>query len=274
MIHLQTIGGRRTACWVNSGGFVPDRRTLVFIHSSGFDHTNWIHQYTPLKGIYNIAALDLPGHGRSEGPGEREIGAYVAWVRRILGELRIDRPVLVGHSLGAAICLSFALRHPDAAAAIVPVGGGARMPVNPMILEGLREDPAAVIALAAKFSVAKANRARLAGLLEETLSLVDPAVLYDDLSACNGLEIADKLAGINLPTLVVCGAQDKMTPPALSAFLAEQIAGAKLTLIEEAGHFAMMENPEAFNGALTAFVGALPRPAEGRSTGAGEGGEH
>lgn len=263
MIHLQTIGGRRIACWVNSGGFIPGRRTLVFVHSSGFDHTNWIRQYTPLKEAYNIAALDLPGHGRSEGPGEREIGPYVAWVRRILGELRIVRPVLVGHSLGAAVCLSFAIRHPGAAAAIVPVGGGARMPVNPAILEGLREDPAAVIALAARFSIAKANRARLGGLLEEALSGADPAVLHGDLSACNGLDIAARLAAITVPTLVVCGTQDRMTPPPLSDALAEGIPGAKLARVEGAGHFVMLEDPEAFNGALTAFVEALPRPAEG-----------
>jgi pimeloyl-ACP methyl ester carboxylesterase len=258
MIHLQTIGGRRIACWVNGGGFVPGRRTLAFVHSSGFDHTNWIRQYTPLKEGYNIVALDLHGHGRSEGPGEREIGAYVAWVRRILGEIGVVRPVLVGHSLGAAICLSFAIRHPGTAAAVVPVGGGARMPVNPLILEGLREDPAAVIALAARLSVAKANRERLASLLEETLSGIDPAVLYDDLSACNGMDITEKVAGIEIPTLVICGAEDKMTPPALAGFLRDRIAGARLVLIEQAGHFAMLENPEAFNRALTDFVEALP----------------
>ncbi len=49
MIHLQEIDGRKIACWVNNGGFLPDRRTLVFIHGSGGDHTNWIQQYTPLK---------------------------------------------------------------------------------------------------------------------------------------------------------------------------------------------------------------------------------
>ena len=262
MIHLQTIGGRRIACWVNSGGFIPGRRTLVFLHGSGVDHTNWIRQYTPLKEVYNIAALDLPGHGRSEGPGEREIGPYVAWVRRILGELRIVRPVLVGHSLGAAICLGFAIRHPGAAAAIVPVGGGAQMPVNPAILEGLREDPATIIALAARFSIAKANRARLGGPLEEALSGADPVVLHGDLSACNGMDIAAKLGAITVPTHVVCGTQDRMTPPPLSEFLRDRIAGATLHLVEGAGHFAMLEDPEAFNGTLTAFVEALPRPVE------------
>jgi pimeloyl-ACP methyl ester carboxylesterase len=77
MIHLQIIGGRQMACWVNNGTFQPNRKMLVFVHSSGYDHTNWIQQYTPLKNVFNIAALDLPGHGRSEGPGEQEVDTYV-----------------------------------------------------------------------------------------------------------------------------------------------------------------------------------------------------
>jgi pimeloyl-ACP methyl ester carboxylesterase len=258
MIHLQKIGGRRMACWVNNGGFLPGRKMLVFVHSSGHDHTNWIQQYTPLKNIFNIAALDLPGHGRSEGPGEQEAAAYAEWVKKILDGIGIVKPVMIGHSLGAAICLSFAIRYADAAAAVVPVGGGAKMPVNPAILDGLKQDPAAVISLAAKFSVAKANRGRLSGLLTESFSRVNPEILYGDYFACNGLDIAERIAEIRIPALIICGAEDKMTPPALSQFLRDRIAGARLALIEGAGHFAMLENPEAFNATLTDFVNSLP----------------
>ena len=132
------------------------------------------------------------------------------------------------------------------------------MPVNPMILEGLKQDPAAVIGMAAKFSVAKQNRERFSGLLMESLSLVDPGIIHGDFSACNGLDITEAVAGIRIPTLVICGAEDKMTPPSLSQFIRDRIPGARLALIEGAGHFVMMENPEAFNEALTDFVNSLP----------------
>ncbi len=259
MIHLQEIDGRRIACWVNNGSFLPERRTLVFIHSSGFDHTNWIHQYTPLKNFFNIAALDLPGHGRSEGPGEQALSAYVSWVKKTLDGLGIERPVMIGHSLGAAICLSFALLYGDRCTALVPVGGGTKMPVNPLILEGLRQDPAAIIGLAAKFSVAKANRERLSALLMESLARVDPLVLYGDFLACNGLDVEATAAEIRVPTLVVCGTDDKMTPPALSEGLRDRIGGSRLALIEGAGHFVMLEEPEPFNVVLTDFLDSLPR---------------
>jgi len=258
MTNLQDIDGRRIACWVNNGSFLPDRKTLVFIHGSGGDHTNWIRQYTLLKNAFNIAALDLPGHGRSEGPGEQDVANYLEWVKKILDGLKIVKPILIGHSLGAAIGLSFVIRYDTAAAAVVPVGGGLKMPVNPMILEGLVQDPASVIGMAAKFSVAKQNRDKFSGLIADSLSRVDPGILHGDFSACNALDITDAVAGIRIPTLVICGAEDKMTPPSLSQSITECIPGAKFTLIEGAGHFVMMENPEAFNAALADFVNALP----------------
>ena len=245
-------------CWVNNGSFRPDRKTLVFIHGSGGNYTDWLLQYTPLKSIFNIAALDLPGHGQSEGPGEQDVFAYAAWVKRLLEELGIAKPVLIGHSLGAAIALSFAISHGDAAAAVVSVSGGARMPVNPLILEGMKQDPDAIIALAAKFSVAKENRERFSDLIMGNLSRVDPLVLHGDFAACNKLDITEMVAEITIPALVVCGSEDKMTPPALSEDLAKRIPGAGLALIEGAGHCAMLEKPEAFNAALTDFVNSLP----------------
>lgn len=258
MINFQEIDGRKIACWVNDGSFLPDRKTLVFIHGSGDDHTKWIQQYNPLKNVFNIAAMDLPGHGRSEGHGEQEVAAYVEWVKKILDGLKIFNPVLIGHSLGAAICLSYVIRYDTSAAAVVPVGGGVKMPVNPMILEGLKQDPAAVIDMVAKFSVAKQNREKFSSHIVNSLSLVNPGIIHGDFSTCNGLDITEAVAGIRIPTLVICGAEDKMTPPSLSQVIRDRIPGAKFTLIEGAGHYAMMENPETFNEVLTAFVSSLP----------------
>jgi pimeloyl-ACP methyl ester carboxylesterase len=258
MIRILGIRGRKLACWVNNGSFLPDRRTLVFIHGSGGNHTDWILQYTPLKNFFNVAAIDLPGHGQSDEPGEQEVGAYAAWVRRMLGELGIVMPVLIGHSLGAAICLSCAAAWGHEIAALVPVGGGVRMPVNPAILEGLKEDPAAIIALAATFSLARANRERLSGLVTSSLSRINPAVLHGDFLACSRLEFEEEAAGIRIPALVLCGAEDKMMPPALSEELRARIPGAGMDLIPGAGHFPMLENPEAFNRSLTDFVHTLP----------------
>jgi pimeloyl-ACP methyl ester carboxylesterase len=258
MIVFHEIRGVNIACWVSSQNFSRGKMTLFFIHGSGGDHSIWIEQYTRLKDEFNIAAIDLPGHGLSVGQGEQDVSQYVEWVRSFIGALALEKPVLIGHSLGAAISLVFAIKYGEMLSAIAPVGGGARMPVNPMILEGLKTDPDSVIALAAKFSVTKANRERLSRKVIEGLSHADPDVLYGDLLACDRLDTANEVASIRKPTLVICGADDKMTPPALSQFLKDNIPGAQLSMIENAGHVAMLENVEDFNRALKSFVESLP----------------
>lgn len=258
MIHLREIGGRKLACWMNDGGFRAGRKRLCFIHGSGGNHTNWTRQFTALQDRFDVAVMELPGHGESEGPGEEDVWAYVEWARLLMAGFGIEKPVLIGHSLGAAICLGFAIRHGDAAAAIVPVGGGLRMPVNPIILGGLKTAPAAIVGLAATFSLAKKNRERFSAYITENLSRVSPETLYGDLFACSRLDLTDAAVGIRIPTQLLCGADDRMTPPALSERLRDAIPGATLATIPGAGHFAMLENPEAFNAALVDFVDALP----------------
>jgi pimeloyl-ACP methyl ester carboxylesterase len=253
-----TVNGRKFFYQGNEGGFSADRRTLVFIHGSGGSHEDWSRQVIPLKNDFNIAALDLPGHGQSEGDGESDVFAYVAIVKEFIKTAGILKPVLVGHSLGAAICLGFAIRYGDAAAAIVPVGGGVRMPVNALILDGIKNDPDSTIAMIAKFSVTKTNREKYAGLIIQELSRVSPEIIHGDFAACDRLDITDKISEITIPTLVICGREDKMTPPAFSAYLSNNIHGAKLSLIPEAGHFVMLENPKEFNDTVADFVNSLP----------------
>ena len=258
MIHFQDVSGLKMACWVSQREWQAAKKTLVFIHGSGGDHTLWLHQSTRLKNAFNIAALDLPGHGLSEGRGEQDVAVYVGWVRQILEALAIEKPVLIGHSLGAAISLRYALAYGDTLAGIVPVGGGAAMPVNPAILDGLKTDPATVIAMAAKISVAKSNRARLSEILMKSMSDINPDILYGDFLACSKHDVTAMVSAIRVPTLVICGDEDKMTPPEMSRYLKDRIPGAQWALIKNAGHFVMLENVEEFNETLRTFVESLP----------------
>jgi len=256
MIEKRIVNGIEIACWVNRKEWLVDRKSIVFIHGSGGDHTAWVYQYSKLNRDFNLVALELPGHGSSGGKGEQDVAAYVEWVRAILADFEIARPVLVGHSLGAAICLAFAIQYPELISGIVPFGGGVKMPVNPMILEGVRKDPAQILAFTAKIAVAKKNRERLAPILAGRKT--NPEVLYGDFLACDRLDLTEGVGRIKTPTLIVCGMEDKMTPQALSESLRDMIPGARLALIPEAGHLVMMEEPEAFNEALKTFAAELP----------------
>ena len=254
MLKYFNIESSKIACWVNSSNFGTYEQSLVFIHGSGGDHSAWSHQYAGLHKQYNIVAIDLPGHGSSEGNGKSDIGSYCLWVKKLLDILPLKNIILVGHSLGAAISLQFALNYPQTIQGIVTVGGGMKMPVNPAIFEFIKTNPTESVELICKFSVAKANREKFMEPLMKSLAQARIDVLQGDLSACDKFDVSQEMSKIFLKALIICGEEDKMTPPEFSRQISENISGAKLCLIEGAGHMVMMERPEAFNEALNKFA--------------------
>jgi pimeloyl-ACP methyl ester carboxylesterase len=136
-----------------------------------------------------------------------------------------------------------------------------KMPVNPFILEYLKtnppEMPSEIIDLMCKFSLAKENRSKFSAPLQKSLFQSKVDVLYGDLLACNNLDLTQELGEIRVPALVICGAEDKMTPPDCSRQLAASISGATLEIIEGAGHMVMMERPAEFNMSLDKFAGLI-----------------
>lgn len=257
MIKQFSIDNVKIACWINPRDFGSHAQSLIFIHGSGGDHNAWSQQYAKLHKQFNIVAINLPGHGRSQGSGEKEVASYIQWVKKLLDIVQLKNPILIGHSLGAAITLSFALNHPQDIKGIVPVGGGLKMPVNAAILEGLKANPAEFIDLICKFSLAKENRARLLEPLKERLSKMNIDVLHGNLVACNKLDLTSDIGKISLPALVICGTEDKMMPPDSSRQIAAGIPGAKICLIEGAGHMVMLEKPTEFNEALSNFASSV-----------------
>ena len=257
MLKYFNVESSKIACWVNSSNFGAHEQSLFFIHGSGGDNSTWSHQYAALHKQYNIVAIDLPGHGSSEGNGKSDIESYCFWVKKLLDILRLKNVILVGHSLGAAINLQFALNYPQMIEGIVTVGCGMKMPVNPAIFELLKTNPVESVELICKFSVAEENREKFMAPLMKSLTKARIDVVQGDLSACDKFDLTQEISKISLKALVICGAQDKMTPPDLSRQISESISGAKLCLIEGAGHMVMMEKPLEFNKALNEFAVAI-----------------
>ena len=254
MLKYFNVESSKIACWVNSDNFGAHEQSLIFIHGSGGDYSAWSHQYAGLHKQYNVVAVNLPGHGSSEGNGESNIGSYCLWVKKLLDILQLKNVILIGNSLGAAISLQFAINYPQTIHGIVTVGGGMKMPVNPAIFEFLKTNHAESVELICKFSVAKENRAKFMAPLMKSLAQARIDVLQGDLSACDKFDVSQEINKISLKALVICGAEDKMAPPEFSRQISESISGAKLCLIEGAGHMVMMEKPEEFNEALNKFA--------------------
>jgi pimeloyl-ACP methyl ester carboxylesterase len=112
MLKYFNIESTKIACWINGRDFGKHKQSLAFIHGSGSDHSVWSNQYGKLHKDYNILAIDLPGHGQSEGKAQVTVEDYCRWVKNILDVVNLQNPILIGHSLGAAITLTFAVNYP------------------------------------------------------------------------------------------------------------------------------------------------------------------
>lgn len=231
---------------------------VILIHGAGGTHLHWPAQVRRLPG-QRIYALDLPGHGKSEGRGQQTIEAYCQNIIRWLESVNIYRAVFVGHSMGGAIALTMALKHSDHVVALGLVGSGARLRVAPAILENSANSTTFPVAVKAIMELAFSPHTdpRLMQLAGQRMTTTRPSVLHGDFSACDIFNIMEGLTKIRVPVLVICGEDDQLTPVRYSQYLADQISKAQIKIIPEAGHMVMLEQPQTVANELSAFLATL-----------------
>ena len=262
---MDMVVGRRKAFAYTAAHALDARKpTVVFLHGAGLEHSSFALQsrYFGYHGR-NVLALDLPGHGRSEGPPIPTIAAMADWVFGILDAQGIARASLVGHSMGALIALEAANRRPERIERIACVGIAYPMKVSDAFLEAARRNEQTAFDMETIWG--HAAQVPLGGnpnpgmwMYGDTLARLArlaPGVLYNDLKACN--DYSCDFAGVNCPVLLVLGKRDVMTPPRAAAFLAERLTGVRTELLELSGHSLMAEAPDATLEALARF---LPEP--------------
>ncbi len=229
------------------------RPPVVLVHGAGGNHLVWPAQVRHLANTA-VFALDLPGHGASPGPSSNEISVYSEIVRDFVDSLELPWFLLVGHSMGGAIALDFALAYGHRLAAIVVMGGGARMRVAPALMEGVLHDFDAATAQITEYCYHPDTPAAEKELYLRHLRENDPHVLYGDFVACHNFDVVDRLAALATPALFICGRQDRMTPLERSIYLHNHVAGSELLVIEDAGHNVMIERPQTVADALQTFL--------------------
>lgn len=227
--------------------------SVIFIHGAGGDRWRWQNQLQDHFPGWDLIAIDLPGHGNSEGKSSASIDEYANAVTHFLDKFCACRPCfLAGHSMGGAIVLQTALSHPSLVDGLILIGTGARLRVHPQLLSRLAEgnfDPQALrIAYGPTIS---------SELLEQELKRwgeIPVALLLDDFTACDRFDTTARLPELNVPTLIVVGEHDQMTPVKYSQFLHQQISHSVLQVIPAAGHHVMLENPTDTNQAIREFL--------------------
>lgn len=234
---------------------------LVLIHGAGGTHQHWPGELRALPGR-RVVAIDLPGHGGSPGPSPTSIPAFAGSVVALLDALELPSAVLAGHSMGGAIALTLALEVPSRVAGLALVGTGARLRVSPAVLQATA-DPAALAAAAgmmADFAFGSSAGPSLRQEFTSGLLAVAPGVTHGDFAACDVFDVMGRLGELRAPTLVVCGAEDRLTPPRYAGFLRDRIAGARLELVPGAGHMVMQEAPGRVVTAIEALLASIGPP--------------
>ncbi len=249
--------------FVATGGreFDRDLPTVVLIHGAGFDHSTWaLHSRWFAHHGFSVLVPDLPSHGRSAGAALKTIADMADWIAALLNAAGANKAQLIGHSMGSLIALETAARHPEQVSALRLIGTAATMTVGPDLLKAAEaNDHAAIdmvsiwgLGFAAELGGSLAPGLWMHGGAQRVLQHCAPGVLYSDLNACNSYSGALAAAAkVTVPTTVIIGERDMMTPAKAGRALAAAIPNARTVALPGAGHMLMTERPDELLAALT-----------------------
>ncbi len=249
-----------------TGGRPPEaaKPVLVFVHGAANDHSVWALQsrYLAHHG-WNVLAVDLPGHGRSNGDALPSVEAIADWIPAVLDAAGAAEAALVGHSLGALAVLECAARHPGRVRKAVLAGPAAPMTVSDDLLAAAKANDHVACELINGWSYSAAKQLGgsampgmwLTGNAMRLLERTRPGVLYTDLLACSayagGLAAASK---VRCPVLLILGARDIMAPPKNAQALIAALSDRRVVSLQDCGHALMAEQPDGVLDALRAFL--------------------
>ncbi len=252
--------------------FDAAKPTIVFIHGVLNDHSVWILQsrYFAHHG-FNVLAVDLPGHCKSEGSPPESVEAAGRWVIDLLDAAGVHKAALVGHSLGSLIALEAAAQAPDRVSHLALVGTAYPMKVSPALLDASLNAPEKAIQMVTNFSLsslcappsALGPGTWLYGVSHALMRRVlasNPHVnlFHHGFGLCdrylNGNQASVQVKSASVATLFVVGDADQMTTPKAAKGLIDAIPQAKVVTVP-AGHKLMTEAPEQVLMALKQFLG-------------------
>jgi pimeloyl-ACP methyl ester carboxylesterase len=266
---------KRVFAYTGGRTFDPRLPTVALIHGGEHDHSVWALQsrYMAHHG-YGVLAVDLPGHGKSDGPALARIEDLAEWMVALLDAAGAKQATLVGHSMGSLAALDCAARFPERATGLALLGATFPMRVSQDLLNAAqRDEPLAQDMINIWSHAAYAHYPSNPGpgfwLPGGNLRLMQrarPGVLHTDFAACN--EYKDGLARaaqIRCPALLLLGRRDQMTPARTARALAEAIPGARVINVEGGGHNLMGEKPDEVLDHLMEFLRATRAGAAAQS---------
>jgi len=248
-----TVGGLETSiCEAGTG------QAIMMIHGATYNHRLWIKQIRAVSSVGEVYALDLPGHGASSRfPADRiiSIKSYADHVHEVLRALGRSSTVLIGHSMGGAISIMYAMDHPSEVESLILVGTGAKLGVSPAIFQALSSNyENGITSAMAQLSFSDKTDKRIIEEGAGEMLKCPQDIALADFRACNEFDARASISEIRVPTLVIVGEEDKLTPVKWSEFLHNNIGNSRIRIIKAAGHMVMVEKPSELNACIISFL--------------------
>jgi 3-oxoadipate enol-lactonase len=235
-----------------------DATPIIFLHGVGSDKSVWRPQLAFFGQSRRAVAFDYPGYGDSDpAPEGTTRDDYASATISAMHEIGIDRAHVCGLSLGGVIAIAMSDADPGRCASLILADTFAAHPDGQAIYErGVAASNGLRAMAEARVDVLLAQPADPAVRSEviETMARIDPAGYRIGAEAVWLADQRERAHEIRVPTLVLCGTEDKVTPPSLSRELTQLIPGARYEPVEGAGHISNLEKPEEFNTLVNAFI--------------------
>ena len=235
---------------------------ILFLHGVGSDKSVWRPQLNHYRGQRAAVAMDYPGYGDSALQPGATRDDFARAALALLDTLGHDQAHICGLSLGGVVAIAMHALAPERCASLILADTFA-----------VHHDGQGIYdrSIAASRDLRALSEARVDALMAqpvdpalrtevvETMAAIDPAAYRMGAEAVWLADQRERVAAIAVPTLVLCGALDVITPPTLSRRLADAIPGCDFVLIDGAGHLANIEKPLEFNAALDHFLSGIER---------------
>ncbi|MDX1576740.1 MAG: alpha/beta fold hydrolase, partial [Kiloniellales bacterium] len=238
----------------------------LLVHGLGMTRAMWDRQWPALAGRFRVLRYDLLGHGESDKPRDGySLARFADQAAGLMDGLGIERAALVGFSLGGMIVRAFALAHPGRTAALAILNSAhdrtaaERDAVLLRVAQAAKEGPRATVAAALERWFTPdygANHPEVLDRVRGWILANDPAVypLCYRVLAEGDRELAEAIAAIRAPTLVMTGGEDQGNTPDMARRMAALIPGARLEIVPGLRHMGLYQQPAAFNGPLLDFL--------------------
>lgn len=252
MSAIETLLGRIGFAERNGGG-----APIVFLHGVGSDKSVWAPQLDHFRRGCRAVAFDYPGYGESDFIAGASRDDFAVAILTAMDALDIQTAHICGLSLGGVIAIAMHALAPKRCESLILADSFAVHPDGRGIYErsvGASADLRALAEARVDLLLAQPADPVVRAEVVETMARIDPAAYRIGAEAVWLADQSDRAAAIAVPTLVICGAEDKVTPPELSRELAALIPGARYSEIERAGHLSNLEQPGAFNRLAGEFI--------------------